>query len=370
MIFEKIILTIISVKNLLIINLLIFYYKIISHKVLIFYHPKDSFKNISNYYMDKLLKFPNSKKIKVIILDNSKINFYKINYIKQHFMKYINGVDLFINNYVCDTFPKKCQRIYLHHDIYDTPLVNQKKEKELFKRLSKYDHILLPSPKSKKIFNRLIPNYKNKKIKLSIIGYYKLDYLKHKILNIKKKNQTNNIIIAPTDQYAFPKLSLINKIEKIFYQILKQTNYNIIFRPHPSNFSSKNIIRLKKKFIYQERIEFDNSKNYLNTYINSDLMISDLSGTAYTYSFLTNQPTIFFSNYEKYLKKLNYNNLNFFNDRNKIGYIVQNEKDLIRTLLNKKKFKNKHQIIKKILFSTFQVGKAKLLFDNFIYKVL
>jgi len=165
-------------------------------------------------------------------------------------------------------------------------------------------------------------------------------------------------------------LSLINKIEKIFYQILKQTNYNIIFRPHPSNFSSKNIIRLKKKFIYQERIEFDNSKNYLNTYINSDLMISDLSGTAYTYSFLTNQPTIFFSNYEKYLKKLNYNTLNFFNDRNKIGYIVQNEKDLIRTLLNKKKFKNKHQIIKKILSSTFQAGKAKLLFDNFIYKVL
>ena len=144
MIFERIILTIISVKNLLIINLLIFYYKIINHKVLIFYHPKDSFKNISNYHMDKLLKFPNSKKIKVIILDNSKINFYRINYIKQHFMKYINGVDLFVNNYVCETFPKKCQRIYLHHDIYDTPLVNQKKEKELFKRLSKYDHILLP----------------------------------------------------------------------------------------------------------------------------------------------------------------------------------------------------------------------------------
>ena len=165
-------------------------------------------------------------------------------------------------------------------------------------------------------------------------------------------------------------MSLINKIEKIFYEILKKTNYNIIFRPHPSNFNSKNIIRLKKKFIYQERIEFDNSKNYLNTYINSDLMISDLSGTAYTYSFLTNQPTIFFSNYEKYLKKLNYNTLNFFNDRNKIGYIVKNEKDLIRTLLNKKKFKNKHQIIKKILSSTFQAGKAKLLFDNFIYKVL
>ena len=127
---------------------------------------------------------------------------------------------------------------------------------------------------------------------------------------------------------------------------------------------------LKKEFIKQERVSFDNSKNYLNTYINSDIMISDLSGTAYTYSFLTNQPTIFFSNYEKLLKKLSYDTLNFFNDRKKIGFIVENEKDLIRTLVNKKKFRNKQQIIKRLLFSTLKIGKAKLLFDNFIYKVL
>jgi hypothetical protein len=369
MIVEKIIFTIISVKNLLIVNLLILYYRNINCKILIFYHPKDDLKNISYYHIKKLLKFKNSKKIKIIILDNSKINAYRINYIKQYFLKYINGVDLFLSNYVCDTFPNKCQRIYLHHDIYDTPLVNPKKEKELFKRLNKYDHILLPSIKSKKIFNKLTLNYKNKKIKLSIIGYFKLDHLKRTILNFKEK-KTKNIVIAPTNKYIFPQMSLINKIEKIFYEILKRTNYNIIFRPHPSNFNDKNIIELNKKFIENERVKFDNSKNYLNTYMNSDIMISDLSGTAYTYSFLTNQPTIFFSNYEKKLKKLNYNILNYFKDRNKIGYIVKNEKELIRILLNKNIYKNKRKIIKKILSSTFKVGKAKLLFDNFIYKVL
>ena len=370
MIFEKIVLTIISIKNLLIINLLICYYKILNQKILIFYHPKDNFKDISDYHINKLLKFPNSKNIKVIILDNSKINFYRINYIKQHFIKYIIGVDLFLNNYVCDTFPKKCQRAYLHHDIYDTPLVNKKKEKELFKRLSNYDHILIPSVKSKNIFNRLSLNYKSNKIKLSIIGYYKLDCLKHKLSNFKKKKQSYNIIIAPTDQNTFPEMSLINKIEKIFYTILDKTNYNIIYRPHPSNFNSKKVVKLKKEFIKHERVSFDNSKNYLNTYINSDIMISDLSGTAYTYSFLTNQPTIFFSNYEKLLKKLSYDTLNFFNDRKKIGFIVENEKDLIKILANKKKYRNKQQIIKRILFSTLKIGKAKLLFDNFIYKVL
>ena len=97
-------------------------------------------------------------------------------------------------------------------------------------------------------------------------------------------------------------MSLINKIEKIFYEILKRTNYNIIFRPHPSNFNDKNIIELNKKFIENERVTFDNSKNYLNTYMNSDIMISDLSGTAYTYSFLTISPQSFFQIMKKNLK--------------------------------------------------------------------
>ena len=99
-------------------------------------------------------------------------------------------------------------------------------------------------------------------------------------------------------------------------------------------------------------------------------MISDLSGTAYTYAFLTNQPTIFFSNYENMLKRLNYSNLNFFKDRNKIGYIVESTTNLIKILKNKKNRRDKTKLIKKVLSTSFKVGNAKSLFNNFIYKVL
>ena len=362
--------SLISIINLLIINTLIFFYRSNNYKILIFYHPKHILKNVSNYYIKKLLIFPNHKKIKVIILDNSKVNFFRYNFIKQYFVQYIYGVDLFLNNCVCDIFPKKCQRVYLHHDIYDSPLVNNKNEKTLFIRLKNYDHILIPSIKSKDIFNRLILNYKKEKTKLSIVGYYKLDYLKNKLTKYKKKKQYNRIIIAPTDQYAFPNMSLLPKLESIINQILSKTKINIIFRPHPSNFNNNNIQKLKKIFINQKRITFDVSKNYLKTYSNSDLMISDLSGTAYTFSFLTNRPTIFFSNYETSLKKNKYGHLNFFKDRKKIGFIVTNEKNLVKILNNKYSYHNKTNEIKRLSFKIFKSGKSKLLFNNFIYKVL
>ena len=50
-------------------------------------------------------------------------------------------------------------------------------------------------------------------------------------------------------------------------------------------------------------------------------MITDLSGTAYTYAFLTYNPVIFYHR----KKKINYSyykKLNYFKDRNKIGKVL------------------------------------------------
>ena len=84
------------------------------------------------------------------------------------------------------------------------------------------------------------------------------------------------------------------KIESIIDKILKKTNYNVVFRPHPSNLNYKNVNKIMKKFVNNKRVKIDRTTNYLKTYSESELMISDLSGTAYTYSFLTHNPTIFF----------------------------------------------------------------------------
>ena len=57
-------------------------------------------------------------------------------------------------------------------------------------------------------------------------------------------------------------------------------------------------------------------------------MISDISGTPFTYSFLTIRPVIFFSPDEELFKK-EHENLNHFQDRNKIGVITNKVADII-----------------------------------------
>ena len=54
--------------------------------------------------------------------------------------------------------------------------------------------------------------------------------------------------------------------------------------------------------------------------IKNQVLITDLSGTAYTYAITTGRPVIFFNHNDKYLKKFNYHELNYFIDRDKIGW--------------------------------------------------
>jgi hypothetical protein len=365
MILKKILQIILSFNNIFIINIIFFFQKLRNRKIIVFYHPRKDLKKISDYYINSLFDYK-FKNYYVLLLDCSSNNLISIKYVAENFLNLIYGVDVFFNNYLCENFPNKSKRIYLHHDIYDTPLANKRIEKEIKKKVINYDYILLASKKSKKVFDNLKLDYKKNNLNIEIIGYYKLDFLN----KIKKKtNDTKTLVIAPTNFISFPELSLYKHINQIIDSILNFTNYKIVLRPHPSNFFSNKIKKLNGKYNLNDRFKLDISDNYFKTYTNSNLMISDLSGTAYTYSFLTGNPVIFFSNYENKLKILNYDNLNFFKDRKKIGFIVNNQKSLIKTISNKK-LKSKIKTQSKKLKNFFLVGSTKERFDNFVKKIL
>ena len=140
--------------------------------------------------------------------------------------------------------------------------------------------------------------------------------------------------------------------------MLNKTNYNIVFRPHPSNLYSKKVTQIVKTFKKNKKFILDSSKNYSESYSNSACLITDLSGTAYTYAFFTKRPVIFFRNYNKKLEK-SYENLNYFKDRKKIGQIyddVSQFKFISKVLKNKIFFKKN---IEKIMKNNFNVGNAK-----------
>lgn len=347
-----------SILNLILLNIYLFLKKVSSKKkIIFFYHPKENLTKIHVYYLeDFLLKFQ-----KYDFYFGAKILLFKHFYIKESLLDYIYNVDVFISNNICNNFTNKSKKIYLHHDIYDTPLTEKKKEIEVANRLKKYDYVLLASKKSKYLFDKIFANLKRKP-KLLFLGFYpKLNYLL-KVKVIKKK-VNKDIIIAPTDFNSFPEHTMQPNLEEVFTKLLKE-GYKIIYRPHPSNAKSKKVLSLVKKFNRNPNFDFDISSNYFDSYSGSNLMITDISGTAYTYAFLTKNPVFFYSRNEKKIQNSFYKDLNFFKDRLKIGKVFLNSNLLINFL--KKNKNNKFKITLKINI----INIYKKYFDNFNHNIL
>jgi len=346
-----------SIINLFLLNIFIFlkkfYYK---KKIIFFYHPKENLTKMHTYYIeDFLLKFDKHN-----VFFGGKILLFKYFYIKESLLRYIYNVDIFVSNNLCDNFTHSSKRVYFHHDIYDTPLVEKKKKKKITKRLSKYDFVLLASTKSKYIFEKTFFKVK-KKPKILYLGFYpKLNYLLKK--KIVRKKIHNNIIIAPTDFYAFPKLTIQPYLENLISCLIKN-NYTITYRPHPSNAKEKKVLILVKKFRNVKNFILDTTPNYFNSYSSSSLMITDISGTAYTYAFLTKNPVFFYSPNEKIIQKTYYNNLSYFIDRKKIGKIFLKTKFII-TFLQKNKNNKFKKTFKRNIISIY-----KKHFDRFDYDI-
>ncbi len=325
-----------SLFTTLAINIKIIYLKYKNKKIIFFYYPSKQLAKPANYIEYLFHDF--GKDFAIFFGFNSQNivgdkNHY---YIKYGFLKWIYNVDIFFDNMCVDVFTNKSIKIYMHHDIYDTPLVNIAKEKELFERIIKYDFLFLSNKKNINMFKNFFDKYNsvlNNNIPKTIeSGYVKLDYLKKNINKIDLKN--NNVVIAPTNHLGFNELSLFHNLEQIIENLLKYTSSKIIFRPHPANRKTETTLKIKSIFKDNKNFNFDESNDYFHTYLNSVCLISDVSGTAYTYAFLTKKPVIFFSTNEKLVNKLDYDKLAYFKDRNKVGVVVSNLKEMQEAIIN------------------------------------
>lgn len=93
-------------------------------------------------------------------------------------------------------------------------------------------------------------------------------------------------------------------IDCLLEYLLNNSNYNFVFRPHPyafANFVKTGLISEERKDYYLKSIEnsnnsiYDCDNNYLNTFFNSDVLITDISSIIAEYM-LTKKPIIFCHN--------------------------------------------------------------------------
>lgn len=324
-----------SIFNIIFINLKIFSLKKKKKKILLIYFPK--LKTKKKYYNEIIKRFCNGHII-YCTTEPSKIeDCYAV---KPIYLKFIIGVDFFFSDYVVDKFTSDSQKVYIHHDIYDTPLVSPDKEKILAQRLKKYNFIFLPSNKSIRVFNLLFKGFK-KKPKILIMGQYpKLNLLLKKKIKIQFKKL--KIIIAPSGFYGIPKLSIKYNLDKIISNLLK-LDCELILRPHPSNREDNIIQKLNYKFNKNKNFKIDNSDDYSKIYSSSSILITDYSGTAYTYALFTLNPVIFFIKNKDYIFNSKYKGLNYFKDMKLVGSYSFNSNNLINKINQVIKNKNKYK---------------------------
>ena len=323
-----------SIKSIIFINLLIIFKKKFNQnlKIVFFYFPVKSYQNNFLELIDELRKENN---LDVILAynkgsSNEVKNYDKAFFLNLGYLKYIHNIDIFLSSYMVYEFPNSLNKIYINHDIYDTPWVNPEVEKKLISTLVRYDYIFLSSDiaisELKKKINQY-HNVKSNKNKISLIntGYLKLDHV-HK--NLKENNlPEESILLAPTLSSMLTDYNLDKFVDSIIEEILKNHKFKLIYRPHPGDLINKEkkivIKNVYERYKGQSNFSLDDNTSYLESYKKSKILVTDFSGTAYTYAFSKLRPVIFFSKNEEKLKKSELNELFYFKDRGTVGKIIQ-----------------------------------------------
>ena len=301
-------------------------------------------------------------------------------YVGRGIIKHLDFVDVCIYPTLNDDLPERTKKILFVHDIYDSPRGKAEapiksaktgKPVRVSPLIDELDYTFLPCkalmPKSHKM--TLI---RKKPLCRIPGGYIKLDRNIHYFENADVS--VDSIIYAPTvcnDQFE-KYVSLPAHGEMIVGAMLDAfgDKYKIIFRPHPHTIKTRYVADLVKRFKGTPGFAFDSNPSfYMENYSSSQLMITDMSGTAFTYAFTTLRPVVFFSHREETVEEA-FDGVRYFNDRKYVGYVASNEEELKEKValgLGKiDEFKGKIREFRDS--EVYNAGKAEQYFaDNFHY---
>jgi len=190
-----------------------------------------------------------------------------------------------------------------------------------------YDYILCAGPHHLGDFEAW--KDKNKKLYGKILipaGYPKLDlaigWSESSSHGIKRSPLT--IVYAPTHVYEVnEELASLRAHGKMIVSTLLDEGYHLIFRPHPVSFGDADkelVSEIVSTYSRNDRFELDNSKEYQNSYSRADVMVTDLSGTGFTFALSFCRPAVFFAPNEA--AEIDLNGIQF-SEREAIGGVAR-----------------------------------------------
>lgn len=99
------------------------------------------------------------------------------------------------------------------------------------------------------------------------------------------------VLLAP----SWGSNSIFNVYGEKIVELLLNTGYHIIIRPHPQSFSSEKelIDSLLKKYPASDRLEWNRDNDNYDVLRRSDILISDFSGVIYDFALVHDKPVIY-----------------------------------------------------------------------------
>jgi CDP-Glycerol:Poly(glycerophosphate) glycerophosphotransferase len=164
-------------------------------------------------------------------------------------------------------------------------------------------------------------------------GYPKLDLMLASHSTTRRPtdpSRRSTVVYAPTHISSLSDhlTSLSHYGEAIVNALIVEGN-RVIFRPHKASFADQDrpvIDRICQLHADNPNFSLDMSEDYTETYSSADLMVTDLSGTGFTFSFSFGRPCIFFSASEEAERGLRGIQ---FEARHRIGALVRDINEML-----------------------------------------
>lgn len=127
------------------------------------------------------------------------------------------------------------------------------------------------------------------------IGIPYLDEMYKKLSESKKKDtevgHSRTVLLAP----SWGKSAILSKFGGKIIDVLLQTGYHIIIRPHPQSFTSEKemLDDLMKKYPNSKNLEWNRDTDNFNVLKQADILISDFSGVVFDFSLVHEKPIIY-----------------------------------------------------------------------------
>lgn len=107
----------------------------------------------------------------------------------------------------------------------------------------------------------------------------------------KKEKQERTVLLAP----SWGKSAILSKFGERIIDVLIETGYSIIIRPHPQSFTSEKemIEKLMEKYPNSEKLEWNRDNDNFEVLKRADILISDFSGVVFDFSLVHEKPIIY-----------------------------------------------------------------------------